>query len=136
MKECQLSVKTIRKYEKYTLPQLRIKAGVVFRKWIRKRDTEQPCISCGTWDTSDAGHFYSAGHYPELEFHPDNVHVQCKKCNMHLHGNLIEYRKKLIVRIGEQSVEKLDEIAAYYKRITYKHDRFVLIDIIEQYKGK
>lgn len=124
----------IQKYAKYTTPQLRLKAGEIFRKWIRERDKEKPCISCGIWNPSDAGHFYSAGHHPELEFHEKNVHGQCRRCNYHLHGNLTEYRKGLEKRIGKDGITELEFIADIHKRVAYKHDRFRLIEIIEKYK--
>ena len=123
-----------RNYDKYTIPQLRALAGRKFRAWIRKRDQEKPCISCGRYTTLEAGHYYSAGHYPSLEFNEDNVHGQCDRCNRHLHGNSIEYRKGLIERIGGVRVEMLDTIAGVYKRTGYKHDRIRLIEIIQKYK--
>jgi hypothetical protein len=125
---------TIKKYKKLTIPQLRHKAGLRFRAWIRKRDEGMQCISCGSYNTTDASHYYSAGHYPELEFHPMNVHASCKKCNTFLHGNLIEYRKGLINRIGEKNIIILDNIVGMFRRTPWKHDRFYLIGIIEKYK--
>jgi len=121
-------------YSKYTTEKLRARAGRVFRKWIRKRDEGKPCISCPSYNVSDAGHYYSAGHYPALEFDEDNVHSQCRHCNSFLSGNLIEYRKGLLERIGGDRVELLDTKAGYYKRNGYKHDRTNLIQIIEKYK--
>ncbi len=122
-------------YSKYTTQQLRVKAGNVFRKWIRKRDEGKPCISCGSYNVSDAGHYYSAGHHPALEFNEDNTNGQCRHCNSFLSGNLIEYRKGLINRIGGDRVELLDMKAGYYERHGYKHDRFRLIEIIEKHKS-
>ena len=129
-----MEAKTIQKYQKYTTPELRVKAGKKFRKWIRERDKGETCISCGTPYPSDAGHFYPAGHYPELEFNPDNCHLQCRSCNYYQSANLHKYRKNLILKIGNERVEKLDEIVARFKHTGYKHDRFNLISIIEQYK--
>jgi len=125
---------TISKYKTKSIPYLRKKAGEVFRAWIRKRDEGKPCISCGSWNTAHASHFYSAGHHPALEFEEDNVHASCVQCNKYLHGNLNEYRKRLLIRIGTERVERLDMISDYYKRHTWKHDRFFLIDIIDKYK--
>lgn len=130
----EIPVSVIKKYSKYSIPQLRMKAGKKFRAFIRKRDEGQPCISCGSCNTSDASHFYSAGHYPNLEFNEDNCHAACRKCNFFLSGNLNEYRKRLIEKIGLQRVERLDFLAASYKRTGYKQDRFFLISIIENYK--
>jgi hypothetical protein len=129
-----MDAKTIQKYAKYSTPELRLKAGKKFRAYIRKRDTGLPCISCGSRNVTDGGHYYSAGNYPALEFNANNVHGQCRKCNMFLSGNLIEYRKGLIEKIGCDGVEELDTLAAIYKQKGYKHDRFHLIEILEDYK--
>jgi 5-methylcytosine-specific restriction endonuclease McrA len=130
----ELTTKDIQKYQKRSVPWLRKKAGEYFRRWIRKRDDGKPCVSCGAYNTSDASHFYSAGHYPELEFNEDNCWAACKRCNLFLSGNLNEYRKRLIERIGKERVERLDEIAAIAKQTGYKHNRFFLIGIILKYK--
>lgn len=126
----EISADQIRKYMKYTTPQLRMKVRKKFNAYIRNRDSGNACISCGRNTANQAGHYYSAGHYPELEFNPDNVHLQCTKCNMYLSGNLIEYRKGLERKIGIETIRKLDQIADQSKRIPYKHDRLKLIQLL------
>ena len=75
---------------------------IVFNAWIRKRDENLPCISCGTFNGKmNAGHYRSVGSCPELRFDENNVHKQCERCNSHLSGNLINYRKGLIARYSE-----------------------------------
>lgn len=83
----------------------------VFNTFIRLRDKGKTCISCDTWLTGkyDAGHFYAVGNYSFLRFNEDNVHGQCVQCNQHLHGNLIEYAKKLKGRIGDQKFQELED---------------------------
>lgn len=83
---------------------------VIVNKFIRLRDKDKGCISCGVSFTTkyDAGHYRSAGGNPELRFKEANIHGQCVYCNQHLHGNLIEYRKGLIKRIGLEEVELLE----------------------------
>ena len=83
----------------------------VFNAYIRKRDKDLPCISCGKNDNSKqyhAGHYRSVGSCPELRFEELNVHKQCAKCNNYLHGNLIKYRIALIDKIGLKNVEWLE----------------------------
>lgn len=85
-------------------------AQQAFNAWIRLRDAALPCVSCdrhhdGQWH---AGHYLTVGARPELRFNPLNVHKQCQPCNTHLHGNLLNYRKSLISRIGLEAVEKLE----------------------------
>lgn len=86
-------------------------AQTAFNAWVRKRDEGKSCISCGT--TADiqycAGHYRTVGSCPELRFDPLNVHLQCNKnCNMEKSGNIIEYRKALIAKIGLDRVEWLE----------------------------
>jgi len=84
----------------------------VFNAYIRKRDAELPCITCGTQKNVQyaAGHFYPTT-YQYLRFNEDNVHKQCNKsCNMMKRGNLLEYRPALINKIGIARVEHLDRI--------------------------
>ena len=84
-------------------------AQKVFNTYIRQRDKGLPCISCGTNSGQfHAGHYRSVGSTPELRFNEDNVHGQCATCNNYLSGNLIEYRKNLIKKIGVERVEFLE----------------------------
>jgi hypothetical protein len=122
---------TIQKYKKYTTPKLKLKAQTAFNKHIRERDNLLGCISCGSFNEIQAGHFYSAGNHNNLRFHPHNVNSQCKKCNYFLSGNLLKYRENLIVKIGLDEVDKLDQLS---KIRTTKNDRYLYIEIIEKYK--
>ena len=82
----------------------------VFNTFIRLRDKDLGCISCGTMANVEyaAGHFYPTT-YSGLRFNEDNVHKQCNKhCNMMLRGNIQEYRPNLIKKIGIEKVEWLD----------------------------
>lgn len=85
-------------------------AQAAFNAYIRVRDADQPCISCGRHHTGQwhAGHYLSRGARPELAMHPDNCHKQCAPCNTHLSGNLVLYRVNLINKIGLDRVEWLE----------------------------
>ncbi|MXV39360.1 recombination protein NinG [Flavobacteriaceae bacterium Ap0902] len=82
----------------------------VVNAYVRERDKNKPCISCGKplGRKYDAGHYRSVGSTPELRFNLKNIHAQCVHCNQHLHGNLIEYRKGLIERYNEDYVDYLE----------------------------
>lgn len=81
-----------------------------FNAWVRARDADQPCISCGRHHQGkyDAGHYRSVGSNPALRFEPLNCHRQCVPCNQHKSGNAIEYRIGLVARIGAEQVEWLE----------------------------
>jgi hypothetical protein len=85
-------------------------AQVVFNRFIRSRDSGQPCISCGTSSGCkiNAGHFLSVGASPQNRFNENNVHLQCEKCNSYLSGNIAMYRPRLIAKIGLEAVEALE----------------------------
>jgi len=100
----------------------------LFNTWIRFRDRDGPCISCGRTNEQvatddpplrggwwDAGHYHSRGAREELSFNPDNCHKQCKSCNCgsgkyarknHTVG--AEYKERLIQKIGLERVEALN----------------------------
>lgn len=127
-----LTPENIQRFKKISTPKLKIRAQNAFNAFIRKRDEGQPCICCDKWGKLQAGHFYSAGKYNHMRFEEDNVHGQLKGCNYFKSGNLLEYRKRLIVKIGEKRLARLDEMASY--RVTQKTDRFKLIEVILKYE--
>lgn len=86
-------------------------AQAAVNAWARARDKAQGhgCISCwGRQGKENGGHYLSVGARPELRFEPLNIHLQCERCNTYLHGNLVNYRRNLIQRIGLPAVEWLE----------------------------
>lgn len=90
-------------------------AQQAFNEFIRERDRQAgyPCVSSGRpldWSGNqvDAGHFRSTGAAPHLRFNEDNCHAQSKHDNQFLSGNAVEYRIRLIERIGLERVEALE----------------------------
>lgn len=114
-------------------------AQVIFNRWIRARDANLPCISCGRMHQGQwhAGHYLSVGSSPEMRFDEKNVHAQCAPCNNHLSGNAIKYRIGLIHRYGVEIVEYLEgphpakkytiedilEIKRRYRAFTARNDK-------------
>ena len=127
-----LTSSTIKKYEKYSVAELLKKCQTVFNAWIRFRDKDLGCISCGAWSNPQAGHYLSQGHHSALRFNENNVNRQCLKCNNFLHGNLINYRIGLVKKIGEARVQSLED----YPKAAHKWNRFDLILKIEDYKTR
>lgn len=96
-------------------------AQTAFNQWVRARDWDKPCISCGTTNPPmkpggawDAGHWKGRGSHPELRFDEDNCHKQCKSCNAgsgkfsHKARTVSQnYERNLIERIGLERVERL-----------------------------
>ena len=120
--------------KKKTLGKLIQDAQKVFNKWIRERDKGKPCISCGAFNTLQAGHYFAVGGYAGLRFDEDNVHGECARCNCWDESHLIGYGVNLEKRIGQENVLKLHHRAAEYKRNGYRFSRSEVLDIIEKYK--
>lgn len=125
------------------LTECRADAQKAFNAWVRRRDADLPCVSCGETNPPmlpggqwDAGHFLSRGAYPELAFEPLNVWKQCKSCNAgsgkfaHKARTVAQaYEEELLRRIGPEKLAWLkgphepkkytradyDEIEATYK---------------------
>ena len=108
-------------------------AQQVFNKYIRLRDKDKGCISCGKTLVGkfDAGHYYNANNHWSVRFDEYNVHGQCVECNQWKHGNLIEYTLMMPDRIGQEmfddlirrknetkkyTIEELKVIITYYKQ--------------------
>jgi hypothetical protein len=93
-----------------TLSEYEAEAKKSFQKWIRLRDQNLPCISCGVDDTDlfDGGHYFKAEIFSGLIFDERNVNKQCRKCNRFLGGNELQYRKGLIKRYGIDFVNQLE----------------------------
>lgn len=81
-------------------------AQTAVNAFVRARDSDLPCISCGRHHRGQyhAGHFLSVGAHPELRFEPLNIHKQCKPCNVDLHGNVLNYEVNLIAKVGVEVV--------------------------------
>lgn len=108
--------KSQKKKKKEVLDRLKSKsdyakdAQKAFNAFIRERDKGRGCISCGSMSAMayHAGHYLTTKARPELRFNEYNCHLQCSHCNMYLSGNLIEYRKELVKRVGLDVVEWLE----------------------------
>jgi hypothetical protein len=81
-------------------------------RYVRARDFFLGCCSCekgAYWDGQwHASHFKSVGSNSRLRFHLWNIHKGCSECNRNLSGNIINYRPRLIHKIGADRVEWLD----------------------------
>lgn len=91
------------------------KAQAAFNSYIRERDYGDLCISSGremNWHklggAVDAGHYRSVGAAPHLRFHLWNCHAQSVLHNRHLSGSPIDYRIRLIEKIGLEKVEWIE----------------------------
>lgn len=124
--------KKLKKAKQPSLKELKDSLQRLVNKYIRLRDKDEPCISCGKWSNKfDAGHYINQGSTGALRYNEDNIHKQCSlNCNKYLSGNKIKYRIALVKKIGSPRVEllesqihdvkkwtreELEELKTYYK---------------------
>lgn len=93
-----------------------------FNAFIRERDIAEPCICCGRWPKTPSNHQWDAGHYrttaaaSQLRFDEDNCHKQLVSCNRGKSGNAVEYRLRLVAKIGPERVEALEHDSRIVRR--------------------
>lgn len=118
-----------------TKPMIKLfnEAQAAFNTYIRERDAADNCISCGRWHNGQwhAGHFRTVGAAAHLRFNEDNVHKQCAPCNNDLSGNIVNYRPRLLRKIGAERLEAIEN-----SNSTHKWTREELVEIKATYKAK
>lgn len=108
-------------------------AQSTFNHYIRLRDKGNVCISCQKpAKKENCGHFFNANNHWNVRFDEDNCHLQCEYCNTFLSGNLIEYQKHLINKIGQEKYDSLDEKARKTRKFTISE----IQEITKVYKEK
>lgn len=129
----------IRKLAVKPLSYFRQQAQTAFNQFIRLRDRDEPCISCGETNLSDlhggqwdCGHFLSVGSHPELRFDERNAYKQCKSCNAGAgkfsRKNAIvtqQYELRLVEKFGQELVDWLrgPHEMPHWKREDYERIR-------------
>lgn len=114
-----------------TLKAAKARADKYFAKFIRERDKDKPCITCGGYGQKDCGHFISR-RFEATRLDEINAHGQCLKCNRFEYGNQFEHGKQIDILYGPGTAEKLLlKSKMYCKRSIYDYDQ-----IAENYKEK
>lgn len=114
-----------------SLPALKKSTQTIVNKYVRMRDANDGCISC-CGGVDDAGHYWSMGANGGLRYNLDNLNGQCTSCNRFKSGNLLEYRLKLVEKIGIKRVKWLDA----HRHDIHKWTRDELMEIQREYKEK
>jgi len=104
-------------------------------KYIRTKASDDfgyvTCVTCGVkrfWnDGIDAGHFIPKSRGDAIYFVEENIHCQCKRCNLMEGGNFEHYYPFMIATYGKEKVEELIVLS----RTTVKLD---LLALEEDYK--
>lgn len=124
-------------------PVLEQKARKALQELRRHEDIAagHGCVSCDKpydgYENRSAGHGWDGGHYrsvgsaAHMSLVPNNIWLQCVRCNDRLGGNHVEYRKRLVQRIGIEAVEALE---ADNEPRNYTRDE--LIQLAAHYRAK
>lgn len=99
--------KEFKENDKSTLLKL---AEKVVNTYIRLRDLNKPCCSCGHFGDRQfhAGHYQNVGGHQQLRFYTLNIHKQCSICNNWKSSNNEQYRPFMINKYGLEFVESLE----------------------------
>ena len=124
--------KFVLRLAKKSIGEVKKKSQDEFNAFVRDRDKDERCNSCGSGDVAHAGHFFSVGAHPSVRFDEDNVHGQCIRCNNFLHGNLANYKDGLIKKIGIDRFNALDK----RKNVTVQMKKLDYIYKFLEYKNK
>lgn len=109
-----------RSTKRKTIAQEVDKAAVLLQKLVRMKAADDygytQCVSCGRvehWKGVDAGHYFSRRH-TRLKCFEENIHVQCKRCNMMMGDPQVHdaYRDYMIQMYGERRLKAM-------KKLTY-----------------
>jgi hypothetical protein len=113
------------------LKSAKAKAIKYFNAFIRERDKDNLCITCGKRSVSDAGHFISCS-FEATRFDERNVHGQCAHCNRYLYGSQYEHSIELDKIHGKGTAESL-----YLKsKMFCKRNKFDYEHIAQTFKDK
>jgi len=117
------------------LPKFLKAAEKSLNAYVRQRDRYHGCISCekpAHWDGLwTASHYKSVGSNSALRYNLFNINKGCSECNLFLSGNIGEYRRRLVLKLGAERVEWLDR-----QNITRRYDRDYLIRMAKIFNKK
>jgi hypothetical protein len=113
------------------LKSAKLKADKYFSLYIRQRDKDKPCVTCGGGGVKDCGHFISR-RFESVRFDEKNASGQCKKCNRYEYGNQFEHGVQIDIRYGKGTAESL----RLKSKMFCKRNKFDYEYIAQEYADK
>lgn len=118
----------LKKKSKNKIPTLKRRVWGLFSIFIRRRDCllatgsihYGECFTCEEpfpFEELDAGHFIPGRHNGNL-FSERGCHAQCRRCNRFNNGNVLEYRRQIVILYGEGVDLELEEEAKQLVKFT------------------
>jgi hypothetical protein len=123
-----------KKAKTITYSKAKARAWKAFSEFIRRRDEEYGCFTCGVkkpWKQLQAGHWIP-GRHMSLLFNEIGCHAQCYHCNVGLKGNPVVYYDKMLEKYGKKMCESLKFIDKQVLELKV----YELLEIEDKYKGK
>jgi hypothetical protein len=117
-----------------SLSDLRKAVQNLVNRYCKLRDIKDGCISCTKGKSEQGGHFINQGSCYFLRYNLDNIHGQCVSCNHFKRGNLLEYRIRLVQKIGEDRVKWLEAHRHEQKKWTREELEEIRRDVKEKIK--
>ena len=115
--------------KKTKLRKFEDKLDNIFPEYIRLRDMDKPCCSCGQYkEKKDCGHWYSRRH-KTVRWDWRNAHGECARCNRFDRDHHIGYTKFMIDKYGAEELHELTES----KNAPYHKDPEILERLIYYY---
>jgi hypothetical protein len=129
--------------KKSNIKTLKKRADAAFSLYIRYRDSKDflgerktECITCGIWKPikeMQNGHFVSRT-CSKLRYSDTNCNSQCMPCNVMKHGDLYQYAKKLDLKHGNGTADRLHNQRTEYFKLTEEFLQKVIDDSKEYIK--
>lgn len=117
--------------KKPTVSSLKAKLDVIFGTYIKLRDKKKGCITCGSTQNIQCGHFMSR-RYNSTRYDEKNCAGQCAKCNLWGHGEQYKFGQAIDERYGKGTADILKLRAQLLKKWTIQE----LQEKIEYYKNE
>ena len=116
------------------------RAWKAFSEYIRRSYADEngyvSCVTCGAtrqWnDGMDAGHYIPKSRGNAIYFVEENVHPQCKGCNLSEGGKHEYYYEYMLEMYGQAGIEELRQLSKTTKHFTVRE----LLDLEAEYKEK
>jgi hypothetical protein len=129
--------KTVKKSKPLSVSKLKQKVWCEVSKYVRQSNADWRgfciCVTCGKqdrWQSLQAGHFIQ-GRRNSVVFDLRHIYPQCVKCNVFMHGNLVNYYPFMIKKHGEKVIEELKELNRQDRQFTVPE----LGELLAKYKN-
>jgi hypothetical protein len=127
-----MKIEKPKKAKKITYSKAKTRAWDAFSLYIRQRDEEDGCFTCGVkkpYKQMQAGHWIP-GRHNSILFNELGCHAQCYHCNVGLKGNPVKYYDRMLADYGKKVCEELKRMDKWIR----EYKVYELLEIEAKYK--